>query len=473
MIPDTVILTIADGVRIAVPNSLNFITPYVLFEQQDWFEDEIKFLRRLLKPGDHVVDIGANCGVYTLSTAKTVGSTGRVWAFEPASNTASLLEEGIAANGFSHVTLERFALSNVSGTAQLSLHRHPEGNTLVHDPQPNNPGETVPVVTLDDCLESWHWRNIDFIKIDAEGEEANILKGGKRFFAELSPLVQYEVREGSHLNIELVTAFATLGYRSYRLVTGLDLLVPFNTKEQPDEFLLNLFCCKPDRAAQLFAQGFMLNSSDLKVEKKQCTDISPSSIYSWQNTLAKLPYGLELADIWNSPVHSEHDTSLEEALALYAASRDPSLTKNERFQALEGSFTRFKLLCESEPSHLRLASLARVSLDYGARLIAVAALTQLSETLLQHKQFDLSEPFLVPSERFDAMPPGKFITNWILSAVLEALEYSRSFSSFYNDCSSLQRLELIRDLGFGSAEMVRRLSLMQQRSDCQKSEQPA
>ena len=84
----TTTLTMVDGVRIVVPDSLDLITPYVLLEQQDWFEDEIKFLRRLLQPGQKVIDVGANYGVYTLSMAQTVGPTGRVWAFEPASNTA-------------------------------------------------------------------------------------------------------------------------------------------------------------------------------------------------------------------------------------------------------------------------------------------------------------------------------------------------------------------------------------------------
>lgn len=473
MVPNTVLITIVDGVRIAVPDSLDFITPYVLFEQQDWFEDEIKFLRRLLQPGHNVIDIGANCGVYTLSMAKTVGPAGRVWAFEPALSTATLLAEGIAANGFSHVMLERTALSNARGMAQLFLHQHPEGNTLVHDPQSKNVSETVPVVTLDNCLETYGWRTIDFIKIDAEGEEANILKGGERFFTELSPLVQYEVKEGSSLNIELLSDFASLGYDSYRLVPGLDLFIPFGAEEQPDGFLLNLFCCKPDRAAQLVAQGFMLNVSDLRSAKNQDKDISghSHSAYDWQNTLAKLPYGIELANMWKQTVGSEQSRSVEEALSLYAESRDSSLSKRERFQALEDSFIRFRLLCEREPSHLRLASLARVALDYGARFISASALMQLSDMLLKHKQFDLSEPFLVPCERFDSIPPGKSLTNWVLAAVLEKYECIRSFSSFYNDHSSLQRLEIIRNLGFNSAEMERRLSLLQQRLASQKNEQ--
>jgi predicted O-methyltransferase YrrM len=104
-------LTIDAGVRVVVPDSLDQLTPYALYEQQDWFEDEIKFLRGLLEAGQRVIDIGSNCGVYTLGMAHTVGPAGHVWAVEPASDTARLLAEGIAANGFSQVTLERCALS--------------------------------------------------------------------------------------------------------------------------------------------------------------------------------------------------------------------------------------------------------------------------------------------------------------------------------------------------------------------------
>jgi hypothetical protein len=69
-------LEIAGGARVVTPDSLNLITPYVLYEQQDWFEDEIVYLRRLLLPGQRAIDVGANYGVYTLSIAQAVGPTG-------------------------------------------------------------------------------------------------------------------------------------------------------------------------------------------------------------------------------------------------------------------------------------------------------------------------------------------------------------------------------------------------------------
>ncbi|WP_288143780.1 hypothetical protein [Accumulibacter sp.] len=76
---------------------------------------------------------------------------------------------------------------------------------------------------------------------------------------------------------------------------------------------------------------------------------------------------------------------------------------------------------------------------------------------------DTSEPFLAPGERFDSIVPGEVIGDWVLAAVLEELERLSSFSSFYTGASALQRLHIIRELGFGSSEMARRLSLLQER----------
>src|SRR5258708_37633018 len=119
--PDTIVLTLVDGVRIVVPDALDLITPYVLREQQDFFEDELPFVRQLLQPGQNVIDIGANYGVYTLPMAQKVGARGHVWAFEPASSTAQYLARGIAGNGFGDVTLEQKGMASASGGAELAI----------------------------------------------------------------------------------------------------------------------------------------------------------------------------------------------------------------------------------------------------------------------------------------------------------------------------------------------------------------
>jgi FkbM family methyltransferase len=464
-------LTLVDGVRIIVPDSLNLITTYVLREQEDWFEDEIKFLRHLLQSGQRVIDVGANYGVYTLSMAKLVGSTGRVWAFEPASMTAGLLSSSIAANDFDQVILEQKALSNMSGTAQLSLNDNSELNSLVRDSESiDDETETVSLVTLDECLEENDWQDIEFLKLDAEGEEANILRGGARFFATQSPLVQYEIRAGTELHLELVQAFVELGYSSYRLVPGLNLLAPFNEKEPVDGYLLNLFCCKPDRAVQLAAKGFLVEGSvDTRKEDTQtntpCGTQDSDQANNWLVTLTKLPYGQMCADHWRKMMTTGQCGEVEAALSCYARSRSPSMTAVERLSALEESFVRLKDLCETQPTYLRLASLARVAREYGARLVAVKALNQLCKIIFQQRQINPSEPFLAPGERFDSVSPRNSLANWIAAAALEELERNGALSSFYSGASTRQQLEIIRDLGFGSDEMNRRLNLIELRFD--------
>ena len=465
----TAIVVLVDGVQMVVPDSLDLITTYVLQEQKDWFEDEIKFLRRVLQPGEKVIDIGANYGVYTLSMARTVGPRGRVWAFEPASTTAKLLSEGISVNGYSQVILERSALSSSCGTAQLSLNDHSELNALIRGKPPTNTSETVPVVTLDECLHRHDWRDIAFMKVDAEGEEADILKGGARFFSELSPLVQYEVKAGKDLHMELVQEFAALGYESYRLVLGLDLLVPFDGQSTPDGYLLNLFCCKRDRAERLSGQGFLITSVTgfPAKEANSCGDSSERArngdAYDWRQTIAKLPYGIRLADVWEHTMAEGNSVEVDEALSFYALSQDSSRTSTERFSALEASLGVLSTLCKREASHLRLASLARVARDYGARSLAVNALKRLSGFISQNRRVDVSEPFLPPGERFDSLAPGEALGNWVLASVLEEYERLGSFSSIYTGISARQRLETIRALGFGSAEMERRLGLLYRR----------
>lgn len=462
----TVTLQIAGGVRVVVPDSLHLITPYVLLEQGDWFEDEIKFLRRLLQSGQRVIDIGANHGVYSLSMAQTVGPTGRVWAFEPASTTARLLTESIAVNSFAQVQLEKSALSDRCGTATLSLDTNSELNAIVSEPAPGSASETVPLLTLDECMQRQDWRDIDFLKIDAEGEEGRILAGGARFFAELSPLVQYEVKAGRELHLGLVQQFAALGYASYRLVPGLDLLVPFDPAAVPDGYLLNLFCCKADRAAGLAAQGFLFDprlpcepggSHPTPADARQ---MAAEPRYHWRHTLGRLGYGRQLTPHWPA---GDSDPQLTEALALHALAHDIGQPISLRFLALEASLDRFSACLERQPQQLHGASVARVAAELGARAVAVAALQQLFTAMQQTQPLDARQPFLAPSSRFDAVAPGEAVGNWLLAAATEELERLGSYSSFYTGKSAHPRLELIHAIGLGSDEMHRRLHLVRKR----------
>jgi len=458
-------LEIAGGVQIVVPDSLNLLTPYVLFEQRDWFEDEIGFVRRLLRPGQRTIDIGANYGVYALTMAKIVGPTGAVWAFEPASSTAALLSEGVAANNFSQVVVECSAISSACGTARLALNDNSEFNSLVRDELPALTTETVPVVTLDDCLMRYGWKDIDFMKIDAEGEEANIIAGGQRFFTECSPLILYEVKAGADLHLELVQQFARIGFESYRLIPGLDLLIPFDVDSKSDAYLLNLFCCKRDRAELLTEMGLLLDAATIKAltaaGRFERFYQSHKGEYTWDTRLSAMPYGALLSSHWSTPTGDS--LAIGDVLACYAISQDASLESFERLRGLEVGIQLLKSLGNEVAQYLRLSTLTRVARDYGARTVAMNAIKQLLDSISPNRPIDASEPFLAPAKRFDTISPGASIDNWMLAASAEEFERLQSFSSFYMGDSSRSRLELIASLGFGSEEMGRRLQLLNAR----------
>jgi FkbM family methyltransferase len=465
---EAVILPMPNGIQIAVPNTLELITPYVLREQLDFFEDELQFIRGLLRAGQHVIDVGANFGVYTLSMAQKVGSEGHVWSFEPASSTASFLAQGIAANSFAHVTLEQKAVSSSSGRGQLALKPNPELNAIVHS-HAIGECEEVALVTLDECMDQYGWTDIELIKIDAEGEENNILKGGLRFFEKLTPLVQYEVRrDATNINFGLIREFASLGYSSYRLVPGLNLLVPFDDVDEPDPYLLNLFCCKVERADRLAAEGLLLRASDI-IATRGFTGARRDSRwhdakYHWSHALARLPYAAVLSADWKAAEEaSDASAAVLRALSLHSLSRDVSLPALERFIALEASFLTLASECERESVRLRLASLARVAHDYGARAATVTSLKRLLE-YIRVAGINMKEPFLPPLERFDLIPIEDTVS-WLVASVLEQLEKREYYSTFYAGAASLERLTDIDALGLGSPEMKRRLDLVRMRID--------
>jgi FkbM family methyltransferase len=457
---NTTVITLVDGVQIVVPDSLELITPYVLQEQQDFFEDELPFLRRILAPGERAIDIGANYGVYALSMAKILGPSGHVWAFEPASETAHLLAQSIARNSHRNVSLQRLAVSHAPGTAVLGLDAQPELNSIARGSTSPLRSETVAVTSLDECMTRYGWRDIDFVKIDAEGEETNIVEGGSQFFAELSPLVQYELRKrASAVNYEVIGQFAERGYDSYRLVPGLGVLAPFDPRIRPDPYLLNLFSCKPERAAQLAARGFLVPAAALSGES---TNAGEDPEQGWQAHLAMQPYASPFLAAWAEWKALHANAELARALSLHWRSRDSRLSMPSRLRALTASLSALQRLCDIDPSRLRLASLARIAHEYGERDLSVDALKRLLEQI-RRAGIETTEPFLAPLERFESIPSASDPSRWLVAAVLEHLELRERFSSFYGGAASLERLEDIQALGLGSAEMERRLRLVKER----------
>jgi FkbM family methyltransferase len=139
--------------------------------------EETNLVLNLVRPGQVVLDIGANIGYYTLIFARLVGPTGHVIAFEPDPASFALLQRNIDENKYGNVTACPLAVSNVN--AILTLYRD-RFNNLDH--RLTNPGRggtalKVEAVRLDDFLPSHFDRPIDLIKMDIQGSEGLALDG--------------------------------------------------------------------------------------------------------------------------------------------------------------------------------------------------------------------------------------------------------------------------------------------------------
>ncbi len=445
---------IEDGVRICVPDDVRLMTPYVLLEQGDWFEDEIRFVRRLIRPGMRVLDIGANYGCYAMSIAKRLDGKGRLWAFEPASSTAGFLERSIQANRFGNVFLVRAALSSQAGTARLSLDANSELNALSHGTN-QGPSEEVKLTRLDDCIEQYGWNGMDFVKMDAEGEEVRILEGGCDFFTRFSPLVMFELKHGNEVNHGLIEAFQRLGYQTWALVPGLQVLAPFNPHEPHDEYLLNLFACKEDAARRLAAEGLL--ALDTPETVKPFAD--------WQISLPRLPYGKALMEIWQESVR-EHPQpgwkAYEQSLNHYLSALEAD-SAGQALAHLQLAFSGMVSLFDVHMSTARLMTLARIAANLGYRSVAVHALNQVAVGFEQNPVFRPLEPFLTVSCTAEQVDMENRMADWALAQTLAERERLRAYSSYFTGEESLPSLELLEQLGFMDNHMRRRLKMIRMR----------
>lgn len=447
---DELYIRVTDGGAICVPASS--MSAYVLLEQEDWFEKEISFARRLLRPDMRAIDIGANYGTYTLAMARAVGPHGRVWAYEPASATARYLRNTIARNDLANVELLQAAVCDRTGSGRLRLDAQAELNRLGAE----GDGEEVSLTTIDIERSLRTWGHVDFVKIDAEGGELEILRGGEAFFTEQSPLVMFERTRGDGENEGVRSALHARGYSVFKL-TGPDLyLVPVDKDERFDGYDLNLFACKPDQAAKLSAGGVLTGELHRGVR-----GAAGLGIELWRREAFASAFAMRSAAL---------DPSYERALDGYAVWRDAGRPLAERCGALFVSAQMLGTLVADTDNLARLSTCARVAHEAGMRSLGIACLNRILD-MMKLGRPHLSEPFWPAAVRYDTLSPGPDPAIWFLAAALEAYEQRHAFSSLFAGTGTLAGLDWLCSSAYASPGMERRRQLMAIRAGRQRQRQ--
>lgn len=173
-----------------------------------------------LKEGDVFYDIGANVGFFSVIAAKLVGNTGKVYAFEPGKENAATVRHNVELNNFKWVEVIEKAVSHTSGTGQLLLAEYSGGHALATaDVPPDLTGEvTVDLVSIDELIEQQQIMPPNFVKVDVEGAELDVLQGMRETIETHKPTIIYEVDDGDRFSYdrkyrELAAFFKSLNYQ--------------------------------------------------------------------------------------------------------------------------------------------------------------------------------------------------------------------------------------------------------------------
>jgi len=157
----------------------------------------IPFVEKILKKGDHFIDVGANVGLYTILSAKLVSEKGRVLAIEPNPFVFDLLESNMMRNGLKNTILYNGVAASEPGFYKLNATEGcPEYSslgTIVHPHAPNEVKEVrVRGETLDNLVSS-NGLNPILLKIDVEGSEGLVLSGATSVLQKYRPYILSEL----------------------------------------------------------------------------------------------------------------------------------------------------------------------------------------------------------------------------------------------------------------------------------------
>lgn len=156
-------------------------------------EVEFRHLDRFLDPGDVVVDVGANTGIYSLKAASLVGVDGVVVSVEPFPEVLASLSYSVRQNGFSNLRLRNFCAGDKTETQSFWMNYNKPNSFSLEKIDPHALAFSVLMVALDDLFVWEKLERLNFLKIDAEGAENQVLLGAQGLIRQHRPIILAEV----------------------------------------------------------------------------------------------------------------------------------------------------------------------------------------------------------------------------------------------------------------------------------------
>lgn len=166
----------------------------------EYSEIELSIIMKFIKKGDYVFDIGSNIGAFTVPFLKKIGKSGKVFSFEPQKEIYEILKMNVEKNKEYNIELFRSGVGLEKTTIDLTFINYNVvdnfgGVSLVQNkdnpffPDKSDAKQKISITNLDKFL---HLKKCNFVKIDVEGMELDVLNGGKLFINKFRPIMWIE-----------------------------------------------------------------------------------------------------------------------------------------------------------------------------------------------------------------------------------------------------------------------------------------
>jgi FkbM family methyltransferase len=435
--PDVYKIKTMDGVTICTPADLTMMTPYVLFEQNTWYENEMDFIRTYLKAGMNVVDVGAGFGVYSLPATRLVGNEGTVFSFEPGSISKKHLEMSKLENGFENLEVIGKAVTDSPGRQSWKEAETPELNKL-----DENSDEKVACVTLDSWWQFEGEPNVDLIKIDINGNEAEALSGAKNLLESENPLILIAITEKKSdiLNSQL----SDLGYKLYEYIPGPGILAEHDAEAGVDPYFQNLIAVHDSQLNELKKDGWLHDES-----------VTPQEVSSglWKIELARLPWVSDLMEQWENHGDTEginlYLIALNNLIAAEQIDIQNSDLEQPRSQKanllIRAAQILIDLYNQGANSTSVVFTLVRTLNALGKRGQAVEVMRRLIEsTKLGRENMNVDLPFMLPIPEQDNAPIKTDLSKWLMVRTVEGWILLKDVSSYFSGEQDRKLIEVLK-----------------------------
>lgn len=182
-------------------------------------------IKHLIALGNHVLDIGANIGTYTIFLSNQVGANGRVYSIEPVPETCDILRFCMKKLHMAHVNVLQYAASDREDKVQMVIPRYPSGVENIYRSRIiqgslscSTRSLMVSARTIDSLLAE-EAGPLTFVIIDVEGHELAVVRGGLSIFRKFHPALLIEVTKDpddpQSESFELFQLLRELGYNPY------------------------------------------------------------------------------------------------------------------------------------------------------------------------------------------------------------------------------------------------------------------